>query len=141
MPFYTGRNGKLRLAGGVVSKVRDWTLDTSVTMLDTTTLGETASTFTPGLSSATGSATVMYFNGETTDVTDLLQRITKTGAITDSDEVNLTFEVASGQTFVANAFINSVSITSSTDELTTASFNFTVNGPLTSVTLSGTSNI
>jgi hypothetical protein len=141
MPFYTGRNGKLRLSGGVVSKVRDWTLDTSVTMLDTTTLGDTASNFTPGLSSATGSATVMYFNGETTDVTDLLQRITKTGAITDNDEVNLTFEVGSDQAFVADAFINSVSITSSTDELTTASFNFTINGPLTSVTLTGNSNI
>jgi hypothetical protein len=140
MPFYTGRNGSLRLSNNVVSKVRDWTLDTSVTMLDTTTLGETASSFTPGLSSATGSATLMYFNGETTDVTDLLQRITKTGAITDNDEVTLTFEVAPGQAFVADAFINSVSITSSTDELTTASFNFTVNGPLTSVTLTGTSN-
>lgn len=141
MPFYTGRNGKLRLANGVVSKVRDWTLDTSVTMLDTTTLGDTASNFTPGLSSATGSATVMYFNGETTDVTNLLEKITKTGAVTDNDEVNLTFEVASGQTFVADAFINSVSITSSTDELTTASFNFTINGPLSSVTLTGSSNI
>lgn len=141
MPFYTGRNGKLRLAGGVVSKVRDWTLDTSVTMLDTTTLGDTASNFTPGLSSATGSATVMYFNGETTDVTDLLTRITKTGAVTDLDEVTLTFEVASGQSFTADAFINSVSITSSTDELTTASFNFTVSGPLTTVTLSGTTNV
>lgn len=140
MPFYTGRNGKLRLSGGAISKVRDWTLDTSVTMLDTTTLGDTASTFTPGLSSATGSATLMYFNGETTDVTNLLEKITKTGAITDSDEVALTFEVASGQAFEVDAFINSASITSSTDELTTVSFNFTVNGPLTSVTLTGTSN-
>jgi hypothetical protein len=141
MPFYTGRNGRLRLANNAVSKVRDWTLDTSVTMLDTTTLGDTASNFTPGLSSATGSATVMYFNGDTTDVTDLLQRITKTGAVTDNDLVRLTFEVASGQAFVADAFINSASITSSTDELTTTSFNFTVTGPLVSVTTSGTTNI
>lgn len=140
MPFYTGRNGKLRLANNVVSKVRDWTLDTSVTMLDTTTLGDTASSFTPGLSSATGTATVMYFNGETTDVTNLLEKITKTGAVTDADEVKLTFEVGTGQAFVADAFINSVSITSSTDELTTASFNFTINGPLETVTLTGTSN-
>lgn len=141
MPFYTGRNGKLRLSNNEIAKVRDWTLDTSVTMLETTTLGDTASNFTPGLSSATGSATVMYFNGESTDVTDLLQRIAKTGAITDNDEVRLTFEVATGQSFVADAFINSVSITSSTDELTTASFNFTVNGPIVSVTLTGTSNL
>ena len=135
MPFYTGRTGKLRLGGSEVSKVRNWTLDTSVNMLDTTALGDTANTFTPGLFSATGSATLSYYNGDTTDVTNLLERITKTGAITDTDEVALTFEVGSDQLFNTNAFINSASITSSTDELTTVSFNFTINGPLTSVTI------
>jgi len=135
MPFYTGRTGKLRLGGSEVSKVRNWTLDTSVNMLDTTALGDTANTFTPGLFSATGSATLSYYNGDTTDVTNLLERITKTGAITDADEVTLTFEVGSDQFFIANAFINSASITSSTDELTTVSFNFTINGPLTTVTI------
>jgi hypothetical protein len=135
MPFYTGRTGKLRLGGSEVSKVRNWTLDTSVNMLDTTALGDTANTFTPGLFSATGSATLSYYNGDTTDVTNLLERITKTGAITDADEVTLTFEVGSDQLFIANAFINSASITSSTDELTTVSFNFTINGPLTTVTI------
>ena len=135
MPFYTGRTGKLRLGGSEVSKVRNWTLDTSVNMLDTTALGDTANTFTPGLFSATGSATLSYYNGDTTDVTNLLERITKTGAITDTDEVALTFEVGSDQLFIANAFINSASISSSTDELTTVSFNFTINGPLTTVTI------
>ena len=138
MPFYTGRTGKLRLGGSEVSKVRNWTLDTSVNMLDTTALGDTANTFTPGLFSGTVSATLSYYNGDTTDVTNLLEKIAKTGAITDSDEVSLTFEVGTSQSFVADAFINSASITSSTDELTTVSFNFTLNGPLTTVTLTGT---
>lgn len=138
MPFYTGRTGKLRLGGSQVSKVRNWTLDTSVNMLDTTALGDTANTFTPGLFSATGSATLSYYNGDTTDVTNLLERIAKTGAVTDSDQVGLTFEVGDNQSFAANAFINSASITSSTDELTSVSFNFTINGPLTSVTMTGT---
>jgi hypothetical protein len=138
MPFYTGRTGKLRLGASEVAKVRNWTLDTSVNMLDTTALGDTANTFTPGLFSATGSATLSYYNGDTTDVTNLLERIAKTGAITDSDEVALTFEVGTNQLFTADAFINSASITSSTDELTSVSFNFTLNGPLTTVTLTGT---
>jgi hypothetical protein len=138
MPFYTGRTGKLRLGGSEVAKVRNWTLDTSVNMLDTTALGDAANTFTPGLFSATGSATLSYYNGATTDVTNLLERITKTGAITESDEVGLTFEVGTSQAFVASGYINSASITSSTDELTTVSFNFTIDGPLTSVTLTGT---
>jgi len=138
MPFYTGRTGKLRLGGSEVSKVRNWTLDTSVNMLDTTALGDTANSFTPGLFSATGSATLSYYNGDTTDVTNLLEKITKTGAITESDRVNLTFEVGTSQTFSADAYINSASITSSTDELTTVSFNFTIDGPLDAVVLTGT---
>lgn len=139
MPFYTGRNGSLKLESDAVAKVKNWTLDTSVNMLDTTSLGNTANTFTPGLFSATGSASVSYYNDATsTDVTDLLEKIAKTGAITDSDEVSLTFEVGTSQSFAAKAFINSASISSSTDELTTVSFNFTINGPLTTVTLTGT---
>jgi len=138
MPFYTGRTGKLKIGTNQVSKVRNWTLDTSVNMLDTTALGDTANTFTPGLSSATGSATLSYYNGDTTDVTDLLTRIAKTGAVTDADVAALTFEVGPDQYFTANAFINSASITSSTDELTTVSFNFTINGALTAVVLTGT---
>jgi hypothetical protein len=139
MPFYTGRTGKLKLGGSEVSKVKNWTLDTSVNLLDTTALGDTANTYTPGLFSATGSASLSYYNGATTDVTNLLEKIAKTGAITDSDEITLTFEVGPNQFFTANAFINSASISSSTDELTTVSFNFTINGPLTAVTLTGVS--
>lgn len=139
MPFYTGRTGSLKLGSTAVAKVKNWTLDTSVNMLDTTSLGEQANSFTPGLFSATGSASVSYYNDATgTDVTSLLEKIAKTGASTDSDQVTLTFEVGAGQSFVANAFINSASISSSTDELTTVSFNFTINGPLTTVTLTGT---
>ncbi len=138
MPFYTGRTGKLRLGGSEISKVKNWTLDTSVNMLDTTSLGDTANTFTPGLFSATGSASLSYYNGDATDTTNLLERIAKTGAITDSDRVALTFEVGTGQSFVASGFINSASISSATDELTTVSFNFTIDGPLTTVTLTGT---
>jgi hypothetical protein len=139
MPFYTGRTGKLKLGGSEVSKVKNWTLDTSVNLLDTTALGDTANAYTPGLFSATGSASLSYYNGATTDVTNLLEKIAKTEAITDSDEVSLTFEVGTDQFFTANAFINSASISSSTDELTTVSFNFTINGPLTTVTLAGIS--
>ncbi len=61
MPFYTGRTGKLRLGGSEIAKVKNWTLDTSVNMLDTTSLGDTANTFTPGLFSATGSASLSYY--------------------------------------------------------------------------------
>lgn len=139
MGFYTGRDAKLKLGDGFVAKVRDWTLDTSVNLLDTTALGDTANTYTAGLFSATGNATLSYYTASSgTEVTNLLEKIAKTGAVTDSDKVTLTFQVGTNQFFTGNAFINSASISTSTDEITTASFNFTIDGPLTAVTLTGT---
>lgn len=138
MPFYTGRTGKLKLSSNEVAKVRDWSLDVSVDLLETTALGDTAKTYVPGMFSATGSANLAYYTGASTGVVSLMEKIAKTGAISESDEVQLTFEVGTDQYFVANAYINSASISSSTDELTTASFQFTVDGPLTTVVTTGT---
>lgn len=139
MPFYTGRTGKLFVGTAQVAKVRNWTLDTSVSMLDTTALGDSANSFVPGLFSATGSATLSYYNDASgTDVTELLAKINKTTAVTENDRVNLTFDVGTNQSFQADAYINSASITSSTDELTTVSFNFTIDGPLDAVVMTGT---
>lgn len=137
MPFYTGRTGKLKLSSNEVAKVRDWSLDVSVDLLETTALGDTAKTYTPGMFSATGNANLAYYTGASTGVVSLLEKIAKTGAVTEGDRVQLTFEVGTDQYFIANAYINSASIASSTDELTTASFQFTVDGPLSTVETTG----
>lgn len=137
MPFYTGRTGKLKLGENEVAKVRDWALDVSMEPIETTTLGDTAQTYTAGISSATGNATLSYYTGSTTGVIQLLEKIVKTGAITDSDQVELTFEVGTDQYFKANALITNASISSSTNELTSVSFQFTVNGALQTIETSG----
>jgi predicted aminopeptidase len=138
MPFYTGRTGKLRLSDNEVAKVRDWALDVSMDPIETTALGDTAQSYTAGMSSATGNATVSYYTGAATGVVQLLQKIVTTGAITDDNQVELTFEVGADQYFKANAFITNASISSSTNELTSVSFQFTVNGALTTVETTGT---
>ena len=139
MSFFHGKDGALKLGASTVLKVRNWTLDVSTNMLDVTSLGDIANSFFPGLSSATGTATVMYYHAgaSDTDVTDLLTKIAKSGtnAVTASDQVALTFQISSTQSIAANAYINSASITSSTEELTSVSFNFTVTGQLTTVTV------
>lgn len=136
MAFLTGRNGSLKLSGSEISKIRDWTLNTNVNTIETTSLGDTATTYTAGLFSATGSATASYYTSGTTNATNLLDKIAKTGAITDSDKVELTFQAGSGNSFTASGFISSASISASTDEVTTVSFDFTIDGPLTSVATS-----
>jgi len=138
MPFYTGRTGKLKLGNNEVAKVRDWALDVSLDPIETTALGDTAQTYTAGMSSATGNATVSYYTGATTGVVQLLEKIVTTGPITDANQVELTFEVGINQYFKANAWITNASISSSTNELTSVSFQFTVNGALTTVETTGT---
>lgn len=136
MAFLTGRNGSLKLGSSEIVKIRDWTLNTNLNTIETTSLGDTATTYTAGLFSATGSATASYYTEGTTNATNLLANIAKTGAITDSDKVSLVFEAGTGDSFAADAFISSASISASTDEVTTVSFDFTIDGPLTSVTMS-----
>lgn len=140
MPFYTGRTATLSIGGTVLGKVRDWSLDTSVNTLDTTALGDTANSSVPGLFSGTGSATLSYYNDATTalSVTDILDNINKTTAITTSDALLFTFTVGTSQFFSASGYVTSASISASTDEVTSASLQFTLTGPLTAVTMTGT---
>jgi hypothetical protein len=136
MGFYTGRTGSLVFNSKPVAKIRDWSLDTTVELLSTNTIDSVSSTFTPGVKSATGSATLVYYrleSGESasyTQFTELLSKIHKTGAITESDRVLLTLNVGGG---VADdiqfyAYITSAQISVATGELSVVPIQFTVDG-------------
>ena len=79
MGFYTGRSGKLFVTPSLtatptpagnqsVLKIRDWSIETSLELLETTTIDTAVKTYTPGMVSSTGSATVMYYRVEAGDV-------------------------------------------------------------------------
>lgn len=154
MGFYTGRSGKLFLtpiltaaptpaANQSVLKIRDWSIETSLELLETTTIDTAVKTFTPGMVSSTGSATVMYYRSESGDVgvqfEQLLNKVMKTSnvGVTEADRVGMVLR-AGAQPGVGvdikddiafNAFITTASITVGTGELTSVSLSFTVNGP------------
>lgn len=140
MGFYTGRTGKLEFWDGSaykpVAKIRDWSLETSVELLSTTVVDSTASTYTPGLKSASGSATLLYYrleNGESatfTEFTALLSKIQKVGAITDSDRVKLKLRIgaADADDIEFFAFITSAQVGVSTGELVVVPIQFSVDG-------------
>ena len=104
MGFYTGRTGKLEFWDGSVykpvAKIRDWSIETSVELLSTTAIDSTVSTYTPGLKSASGSATLLYYRLETGEsatlaqFTALLGKVQKVGAVTESDRVKLRLRVS-----------------------------------------------
>ena len=157
MAFYTGRTGALYLSSDTAGdinpaaaeqalKLRDWSLDTTLELLETTTVDTAVKSYTPGASSATGSATVMYYRREGTTSTEpgvqfneFLSKIMKTSAagVTTSDRVAIVLRVGvtagtSGDVkddIAFNAYITSAGLRVSTGELSSVAIQFTVDGP------------
>jgi hypothetical protein len=157
MAFFTGRTGALFLipdGAGDVSvdvsqqalKLRDWSLETTLELLETTTVDTAVKSFTPGAVSSTGSATVLYYRREGTTSTEpgvqfdqFLNRIMKTSVagVSGNDRVGIVLRVGrtagSGEDIkddiAFNAYITSASLQVSTGELSSVAISFTVDGP------------
>lgn len=162
MGYYSGRSGRLMFGdypswdpsenpnwanNEQILKLRDWSIETSLDLLETTTLESAVKAFTPGMMSATGSATMLYYRrvGSTstepgTQFDQILRRIMKTtiAGVTAADRVLLGLRVNdstagavsadSVDDIAVNAWITSASLQVSTGELTSISINFTVDG-------------
>lgn len=158
MAFYTGRSGALFLtsassgnpptditptASEQALKLRDWSLETSLELLETTTLDSAVKSYTPGIVSSTGSATVLYYRRENdtgVQFDSFLNKLMKTTVegVTEADKVGIVLRVAAvtntngvdiKDDIAFNAFITSASLQVSTGELSAVSINFTVDGP------------
>jgi hypothetical protein len=154
MGFYTGRSGRMYItpilfAGPTpadnqsVLKIRDWSIETSLELLETTTIDTAVKKYTPGMVSSTGSATVMYYRVESGDVgvqfEQLLNKVMKTTnvGVTESDRVGMVLRAGSQpgagadvkDDIAFNAYITNAGITVGTGELTSVSLQFTVDGP------------
>jgi hypothetical protein len=154
MGFYTGRSGKLYLSSALsaaptpadnqsVLKIRDWSIETSLELLETTTIDTAVKSYTPGMVSSTGSATVMYYRVEAGDIgvqfEQLLNKVMKTNSVgvTESDRVGMVLRAGSQlgagvdvkDDIAFNAYITNANITVGTGELTSVSLQFTVDGP------------
>ena len=154
MGFYTGRTGRIFLYDDGTSnpsptnaqsvlKIRDWSIETSLELLETTTIDTAVKTYTPGMVSSTGSATVMYYRVEAGDVgvqfEQLLGKIMKksTAGVSESDRVGMVLRAGAQpgagvdikDDIAFNAYITTAGITVGTGELTSVSLSFTVDGP------------
>ena len=141
MSFYTGRTGSLEYAARnaasftEVAKIRDWSIETTVELLSTTTIDSKVNTFTPGLMGATGSATIVYYRQTDTsgaNIQPLFDNIMMIGTngVEESNRVQLKLKLGEDakDSIKVNAYITSVTIGTSTGELVSASINFTVDG-------------
>lgn len=142
--FYTGRTGQLTIGGKTIAKIRDWSIETTVELISTNTVDSRYNSFVPGVSGATGSATVLYYRdtGQGTDAnkqdfTQFIGNIMKTdtdGVVEGSGGDLLTFRLKvdndpAGETntdFIKfDGYITSLGVQVSTGEVTTVPISFT----------------
>lgn len=141
MGFYTGRSGSLVYNSKPVAKIRDWSVETSIELLSTNSIDSVVNTFTPGVKSATGSATLIYYRLEGSDsetktqFTSLLQQVMRTGAVTESQRVFLELNVGGdvSDDIKFYAYITSAQVSVSTGELSVVPIQFTMDGDFVEV--------
>lgn len=137
---YTGKDGRLLIDGTEQIKVSSWTLTGSLEMLETTTLGESQRSYTPGVQEFNGSASLLYYNDGTgrNDAATALKKVLRVAGVTEADTVALTLRLVEGNSnhdVQLNVYITSVSFGANVGEVSRADISFQGTGALTAVTI------
>tara|TARA_R100001530_G_scaffold83483_1_gene58229 strand:- start:494 stop:946 length:453 start_codon:yes stop_codon:yes gene_type:complete len=86
MTYYSGANGDFWIAGTSVARVQKWAFNTTVALLDTTSLGDTDATSVYGIRNTAGSCSLFYWqdNQAQGDCSKLIRNIVqgRTGSST-----------------------------------------------------------
>lgn len=130
MTVLSGKDGTLQFDKTNVARVRSWSLQAGFDTLETTNLGDIARTYTPGLKSATGTASIFYHD-DNASLRSLLDN-----CITTGDPVAGAMALYYGSKHLGfTCYVNSVAITCSTGEVMSAEISFTMSGDYVGVVL------
>lgn len=139
---YTGRDGQLLLGSNVLVKVTSWSLQADLELLETTSLGDGVRSFTPGIQSFSGSASLIYYQDDdgSNDASELLRKLVKTGTagVADNETVTLTLRLLDSNTpndVVLTAYITSASFGAAVGEVVSAQIGFQATGALNTATV------
>jgi hypothetical protein len=145
--YFSGTQGELYIDGVKAAKVRNWSFSSSLGLLDTTTLGDTDSTSTPGIRTNTGSCQLFYYSptgvpGQDNSASTLINKLLKAGAegvAPEAEEVVLKLAVTEGggsTSYVQGpAYLTSVSMSCAVGEVLSADVSFQINGAFTEVVM------
>lgn len=136
--FFTGRTASIQVAGNIILKCRDWSLESTVELLSTNTIDTVANTFVPGVKGATGSATLLYYRKQSDDpsshrdATWIMDKtgILRQGAVETDDRAFFVLNVGEDpeDDIKFYGYITSLGVTVSTGELSTVPITFTLDG-------------
>ena len=139
---YTGRDGVMQLAGVTLAKVSSFSLQSDLETLETTTLGDSVRSYSPGILGYSGNASLLYYKdgNNAINTADLLNKLIKTGTdgVSSSDTVELTFRWVDGNDnndIKMTAYVTSASMGAATADLVRAEISFVGTGALSTVTI------
>ena len=140
---YSGRDGVMQLSGTTVAKVVNFSVQSSLETLETTTLSENLRSYVPGVTGYSGSATLLYYKDDSNSIntSNLLANVFKTGTdgVSSSQTVDLTFRWVDGtdnNDIRMTAYITSASIGAATGDIVRAEISFQGTGALSTATIS-----
>ena len=139
---YTGRDGVMQLGGSTLAKVVSFSVQSSLETLETTTLGDSIRSYSPGVTGYSGSATLLYYkdDSDVINTTNLLNKLIKTGTdgVSSTDTVELTFRWVDGtdnNDIKLTAYITSASIGAATGDIVRAEVSFQGTGALSTASV------
>jgi len=129
MATHKGSEGVVKVGSNTVAEVRDWSITISSDTVEDTTMGDSARTYKPSLTSASGSISAYWDETDTTGQ----------GAMTAGSEVTLNLYPegdSSGDTYYTfSAIITEEGASAAFDGMVEASYSFSANGAVTTTTV------
>lgn len=129
MATHTGSEGTVKVGTDAIAEIRSFSIEESADTLEDTTMGDTARTYKPSLTTFTGSIDVLWDETDTTGQ----------GALTIGAEVTLNLYPegdTSGDTYLTgSAIVTGRTVNSSFDGLVEMSISVQGNGALTQTTV------
>ena len=129
MATHTGSEGTVKVGTDAIAEIRSFSIEESADTLEDTSMGDTARTYKPSLTTYTGSIDVLWDETDTTGQ----------GALTVGSEVTLNFypegDTSGDVYYTGLAIVTGVSRNSSFDGLVEMSISVQGNGALTTSTV------
>lgn len=138
--YFSGQHGRLYIDGTKAAAVTDWSINSSMSALATTTLEETDQTFINGLRTTTGSCSLLYYqDGNNNSARDLVEKLMKErnvmstpGVAAQAQNVFLQLYIndgtRAGKSITVEALITSAAMQMAVGEVLSAQVSFQVNG-------------
>ena len=129
MALHKGSEGTVKVGANAIAEIRSYSIEETSDTLETTTMGDSARTYTPNLTSWSGSVDVYWDETDTTGQ----------GALTVGAEITLNVypegDTSADTYYTGAAIVTSVTKNASFDGLVEASISVQGTGALTSATV------